>query len=334
MANLVALSMEQALHLYNQMIDFKIPQIQIDEGLSRVDQKVLSETLFVIPHNDGEAQRAVEILRALKAPHLRVSTQAWGATLDKEGLSPNEVIELKKAGLKHVVIFEIPSEKAERELQELGLQVTIIDHHAYQGLDRRRRESSLEQIAQILNWPMSQVDLAIAVNDRGYIPGLKSLGLSMEEIRQIRTYDLLAQGNTLEHIEYATRSAQEQIPRFAKQAGVVMVTEPVVDDGILKQELALNSPTGLASVLIINNSRVSFSGDPAVNEALLGINFELLGYTAGTFAKYGGGDPKASMFFGFRPKEPPKGARVLVPPSVAERIRETVAQARLEGGHR
>jgi hypothetical protein len=68
------------------MIDFKIPSAQISEGRARVNKVYLNETLFVVPRNDGEAIRAVEILEALDAPHLRVSKQAWGATLEREGL--------------------------------------------------------------------------------------------------------------------------------------------------------------------------------------------------------------------------------------------------------
>lgn len=310
------------------MIDFKIPSEQIAEGRARVDQAYLNETLFIVPRNDGEAVRAVEILEALRAPNLRVSKQAWGATLDREGL-PARLPE----GVKRVVVFEIPSIATESELRAKGIEVVIVDHHFYKDVDRRRDDSSLEQLASLLNWPMSKVDMAIAVNDRGYIPGLKAMGLSEAEIREVRVYDTVAQGRSKEWVEETVRMSQEDIPKFKIEAGVVIIDRPVADEGILKQELAIRAHDGIAHSLIINNNRVSFSGDPKVVKALLETNFENLGYAAGSYAQYGGGDPKASMFFGFNPKAAPQNAKELIPFGVQRRIREIVKQTRLEGGH-
>lgn len=311
------------------MIDFKIPAEQIAEGRAKVDGTFLAETLFIVPKNDGEALRAVEILEALQAPHLRVSQQSWGATLDREGL-PSQL----PPAVKRVVVFEIPSIATERALREKGYDVVIIDHHFYKDVDRRRDDSSLEQLAALLNWPLSKVDMAIAVNDRGYIPGLKAMGLNEGEIREVRMYDTVAQGRTRGWVEDMVRVAQDDLPTFKVEAGVTIIDRPVADEGILKQELAIRAKDGIAHSLIINNGRASFSGDPKVVKALLETNFENLGYAPGSYSQYGGGDPKASMFFGFNPKEAPKGARELVPLGVQRRIREIVRQARLEGGHR
>ena len=69
------------------MVDFKIPQTQINQGFLKHDLRLMRNTLFIVPKNDGEAKRALEILEALEAPHVLVSEQGWGATLDKEVLS-------------------------------------------------------------------------------------------------------------------------------------------------------------------------------------------------------------------------------------------------------
>ncbi|MES2963362.1 MAG: hypothetical protein V4760_05695 [Bdellovibrionota bacterium] len=310
------------------MIDFKIPAEQIIEGRSRVNAKFLAETLFVVPKNDGEAVRAVEVLEALGAPHLRVSKQAWGATLEREGL-PAKLPD----GVKRVVVFEIPSIHEEKALREKGLEVVIIDHHFYKDVDRRRDDSSLEQLAAMLNWPMSKVDMAIAVNDRGYIPGMIAMGLSKQEIRDVRLYDTVAQGRTPDWVADMIRISQEDIPTFKVEAGVTIIDRPIADEGILKQELALRTVDGIAHSLIINSGRVSFSGDPRVVKSLLETNFENLGYAPGSYSQYGGGDAKASMFFGFNPKTAPQNAKELIPLGIQRRIREIVRQARLEGGH-
>ena len=84
-----------------------------------------------------------------------------------------------------------PHIATEEKLREKGLNVIIVDHHYYNEIDRRQDLSSLEQIMELVNWPANQVDMAIAVNDRSYIPGLKEMGLSEEEIRKVRKFDLI-----------------------------------------------------------------------------------------------------------------------------------------------
>ncbi|MEK7356007.1 MAG: hypothetical protein AAB250_06130, partial [Bdellovibrionota bacterium] len=312
-----------------RMIDFNIPHAQAAEGRARVDQAFLAETLFVVPKNDGEAIRAVDILQALGAPNLRVSKQAWGATLDKEGL-PAQL----PSHIKRLVAFEMPSVELETAYLEQGIEVVILDHHVYagKGLDRTNPESSIEQLAKLVNWPLSKVDMAIAVNDRGYIPGMKAMGLKDAEIREIRTYDLIAQGRTAEQVAELTQISLGEIAKLKVEAGVTIIDRPVADEGILKQELAIRTSDGIAHTLLVTNKRISFSGDPKVVKALLDTDFVLLGYEAGTFDKYAGGDPKASMYFGMNIQQAPRGAKELVPLGIQRRIREVVRQTRLEGG--
>ena len=303
-----------------QPTDFVISEAQKAQARSQIDHRLLSETLFVVPNNDGEARRAVEILQAAGAPHLQVSAQAWGATLEREPLRPDVL-----ARVRRVVIFEIPGQKVEDSLRAQGLEVLVIDHHAYQGLDRRRPEGSLEQLMGLIRWPMSAADEAIAVNDRGYIPGLKKLGLSADEIRAIRTQDLVAQGRSLTEIEGATGQAQGLIPSLPRlKNGTFVLDRVTADETILKQELAIQEPNGLVSTFEIRPDKLGFSGNPAAVQKLLELDYETLGYAPGAFAKYGGGDPKASMFFGFKPKSPPQGETALIPERVLQQIRRVI----------
>lgn len=65
-----------------------------------------------------------------------------------------------------------------------------IDHHN----DWTDKPSSLEQVAEFLGVKLTHYQQLVAANDKGYIPALKVLGVSKEEIDDIRRKDRAAQG--------------------------------------------------------------------------------------------------------------------------------------------
>ena len=67
-----------------------------------------------------------------------------------------------------------------------------IDHHN----DRSGLPSSLEQVATILGVTLGRYQQLVAANDKGYIPAMKALKASKEEIDGIRRKDRAAQGVT------------------------------------------------------------------------------------------------------------------------------------------
>ena len=73
---------------------------------------------------------------------------------------------------------------------ELPKNYIAIDHHD----DKSDKASSLEQIAKILNIKLDRHQQLIALNDRRYIEGMKSIGATEEEIKLIRYLDRKAQG--------------------------------------------------------------------------------------------------------------------------------------------
>ena len=64
-----------------------------------------------------------------------------------------------------------------------------IDHHGKNDA----KQSSLEQVAELLNIKLSRTQQLIAANDSRYIDGMKSLCASQEEIDEIRRRDIEAQ---------------------------------------------------------------------------------------------------------------------------------------------
>ena len=111
-----------------------------------------SSTLLILPPNDAEAMLIKKLAEVISLPML-LSTQKHGASLDEE----KDLVSLvKKTKCKRVVIVEMPGEKTEAKLRKLGVELIIIDHHNYTGLDRARNSktgrllpSSLEQFLKL-----------------------------------------------------------------------------------------------------------------------------------------------------------------------------------------
>ncbi len=91
-----------------------------------------------------------------------------------------------------------------------------IDHHnQYSHLD-----SSLEQVAAILGIKLNGHQKLVAANDKGYIPAMKAMGASDEEISNIRKLDRKAQGVS----DQDEKLAEESIARnLTRSKGVVIV---------------------------------------------------------------------------------------------------------------
>lgn len=272
----------------------------------RVNWDYLQQTLFVLPYNDGEAVRAVQILQALPAPHLLISQQRWGAVLEKE----MQLLRIKlNEAIKTVCIVEIPGQevnaagqlKCEQELRTCGLQVEIIDHHFYHWIDRTHALSSLEQLCDKINWQLSDFDLHVAVNDRAWIPGLLALGLSLEQVRAVRNFDLCAQGHTVEKIAKHTEAAQRLLDTGAIQAqdGIYVLQKNRINSAVLSQELALRHADGKVNIFEGRKHKANFSGHPAVVDTLRQLDYHTLGYPT-PHLTYGGGDGCFSKFFGLK----------------------------------
>ena len=294
--------------------EFRITPEELSAASKNVDQSFLNETLFVLPNNDGESFRSLQILRALKAKNVRISDQAWGATLDKENLRSRDIPE----GVRRIVTFELPSPEKEEKLRKEGFEVIPIDHHFYHETDRQNPKSSLEQLMEMVGWQPSERDLAIATNDRSFIPGMKAMGLSNEEIRKIRKLDTTSQGRTeKQDYEQAVKKAQQDMKALRTTAqGFYILNNS--DNLMLMQELALEAPDGVINTVETGFNRFGFKGASERVQRLLAVDFEALGYRRESFKKYGGGDPKFSMFFGFKPSSSPKGWYETLPKEIED----------------
>ena len=104
----------------------------------------------------------------------------------------------------------------------------LIDHHN----DNARLPSALEQVAAILGVDLSRMQKLIAANDSGYIPAMKALMASDDEIADIRRRDRAAQGVSEEDERLAEQSITENMAKSDELIVVKSLTSkfsPVCD---------------------------------------------------------------------------------------------------------
>jgi len=187
--------------------------------------------------------------------------------------------------------------------QDLDLppdKICIIDHHG--PLAGHDRPTSLEQVFALLELPQTlwTRHLAlVAANDRGYIPAMKELNASPEEIRSIRLQDRQAQGITdaqeqaavaaLDNLEYHLdgRLAVARLPHN-KTAALIDRLQPEAGG------------PGVANILAISPGEVNFFGE---GHAIYALAEE---YPQGWY----GGDLPVKGFWGMENKEMPNTSLV------------------------
>ena len=149
----------------------------------------MKKKFFITPANDGEAVEIRKILQATHIDHV-VTRQAWGATWANLEPGVVEIIEGFISANPSAVIYGI----------ELGgparWGAINVDHHIYRDENRSNEKSSIEQVAALLGIELTDHQLLIAANDKGYIPAMKAAGASENEIKIVRAQDRLAQGVT------------------------------------------------------------------------------------------------------------------------------------------
>ena len=189
---------------------------------------------LIVPHNDLESHEIRRMAQSLGFFDIRISAQPFGARLE------NEPAETFRDLAPEVWIVEIPGPAMEKRLREQNLKVVVIDHHEYKDLNRYRDKSSLEQFADLcgrhltrirnttLEQKLTREQKLIAVNDRDYIWGMIDEGASLEQIREIRFRDLLAQGwrlSDFENNEKEYDAVREKVLKHCDEQGAVFVHE-------------------------------------------------------------------------------------------------------------
>lgn len=137
-------------------------------------------------------------------------TKDWNSA-NWESLSPTQLQEIKRqqqAG-RRIVSIEISG------TPPFDFPVEAIDHHG----DRQDEPASLLQVAMLLSVELTDYQKLVAANDSGYIPAMKALGATEEEITQIRQEDRRAQGV----IEADERQAEQDVTQAKREGRVTVV---------------------------------------------------------------------------------------------------------------
>lgn len=164
-----------------------------------------SDILFLLGGHDLEMITIREILEEKSIPYVDKNLRWDNACLSHY----SEELNLHSDG--EVDIYGV-------ELQEdipAPVNYRNIDHHN-EGFVLL---SSLEQVAEILNYELNQNQRMIAANDKGYIPEMIKAGAAPEQIKEIRKRDRRAQGvSDADEVlaEASIRDTMECIGRLTK----------------------------------------------------------------------------------------------------------------------
>lgn len=182
----------------------------------------MKKTVLVIPLNDPEAILIYELAKAMGVQVIR-SQQPHGAALDRE---PDLVPLIRDGGWKRAVIVEMPGPKVEEKLRRLGVEVVIVDHHHYTGINRahdakgRPLPSSLEQFLKLFRVTDARLRRlgyapkaarGIGVMDRGFFWALRAEGYRKKDIDAVLALrrDLLARHGLLRDEEKQMAAARK-----------------------------------------------------------------------------------------------------------------------------
>ncbi len=155
--------------------------------------KAAKKMAWVVPKNDLEAVVIGQLLKE-GGEVVFTTAQNWGASWASLEVEILQEIE----GFDTVYGVELAGAAPANGVN--------VDHHIYEGDDRYRPESSLEQVAEILGVSLDQYQLMVAANDRDYIPGMQQQGaiLGMDEeaiqkiVKKVRSQERMVQGITPE----------------------------------------------------------------------------------------------------------------------------------------
>ncbi len=157
----------------------------------------LAKVVLLCPKNDEESVLILKIAIAAGIPTV-ISPQAHGSRLELEE-KLEERLKTANPNASTIVIVETPGSAREAELEKAGYEVIIIDHHRYEGLNRMKQESSLDQFLALFELDDKKlIELGfdpflvkgVAMLDRGWVWELSREGIEKEDRKRIVEYYL------------------------------------------------------------------------------------------------------------------------------------------------
>lgn len=253
------------------------------DNLAQVTLNPLNpQTLFVLSLNDREAREVARIADQSRASVFALDGERYphGTTLTAD-LVEEILSTARRRGCTRIVVVEIPgAPEIEAKLWEKNLQIFIVDHHHYKGLERYSPISSLEQSAEILGHKLSPTSRAIGVGDAKFVTGLIDLGIDRESIAPGHQNVRLPPGTTV----YQTKKGT-----FYVYAGNARVQDIIT-------ALTVREYPAQVNFLSVGLGSIFFSGESHLTRELMAIAEP----HEATFRRaYAGGSPSRTMYYRF-----------------------------------
>lgn len=173
--------------------DFILDTVRRDATVA--SKKSNPTRLWVVPISDLETVETINLLEGA-GEHVFVTGQKWGAQFEKLGKGITEAIEIYRAGNPAIQIIGV---KVNGE-SPLGWNTETITPYNGSGT------CPIEVVAEKLEVELNQYQKLVAVNLKGWIPGLEALNTPKGVIEAIRQSDRCAQGITPDHEAGAVRA--------------------------------------------------------------------------------------------------------------------------------
>ena len=125
----------------------------------------------------------------------------------------------------------------------------LIDHHN----ELSHRPASIVQVAELLGVSLNRFQRLVAANDTGYIPAMRDMGATDEEIQEIRRLDRQAQGVTSE----MEQQAEKDIRLINIENGVTVVYTDLTKFSPIADRLSV------PRLLIYSSSQLTYYGEGA-----------------------------------------------------------------------
>ncbi len=258
-----------------------------------------SSLLLVVPVNDQEALTIVDIGKASGA-HVLPLQLDHGSKLT-EDIKKQILKKATEIGANTIAIVELPgTSKVEEDIRASGKDLIVIDHHDYQDMKRANPLSSLEQVANLLGFNLSSNEMAVAINDRSFIYGLRDLGLSQPDLEGFLSK---SSANFMKNTEASLAAINKyskiiKVPTEKQVEKVYVLSANLGKIGEIAGALAIQEYPHSVNVLVLTND-LRFSGNPEIKDRLKSAFGQLEGKQI-FGAHYSGGDPQRSVFWGVK----------------------------------
>jgi len=240
--------------------------------------------IFFLGGHDAEMNTIQGILDMKKIPYFD-NKLSWGAKLSEYH---DKIKNLKPYQVPVFVELNIDIDKPQNAIE--------IDHHGHRA--GKDKETSIEQVAGLLKIELDRWQKLISANDRGYIPAMKRMGATNDEIKEIRDYDKECQGVTPEDERLAEKSIRENTKILGEGKNALLINSLLEKSACIADRIWYEWQEKYSEIFIITPKReLNFYGSGRMVYRLKAL-YEHLKRSDNTIEFWFGGELPISGYFG------------------------------------